>query len=96
MGSIKNICFFSLIIVRFSYAQTPAIDSLIRLSNSVIADTAKVKLYGDICWELMAVNISKSLYYAEKQSALAKQINNNPLIAQAESDLGNVLNRKRD
>ncbi len=96
MRTIKNICFFYLLSIQINYAQTPAIDSLIRLSNTVMADTTKVKLYGDICWELMAVNISKSLYYAEKQLALAKQIHNNPLIAQAESDLGNVLNRKSD
>jgi serine phosphatase RsbU (regulator of sigma subunit) len=96
MRIIKNICFFYLLSIHIGYAQTPTIDSLIRLSNTVIEDTAKVKLYGDVCWELMAVNISKSLYYAEKQLALAKQIHNNPLTAQAESDLGNVLNRKSD
>jgi serine phosphatase RsbU (regulator of sigma subunit) len=96
MSLIKKICLFYLTIIRFSYAQTPTIDSLIRLSNTINTDTTRVKLYGDISWELMAVNISKALYYAEKQLALAKQIHNTPLIAQAESDLGNVLNRKSD
>jgi len=96
MSIVKNISFFYLLSIQLCYAQTPSIDSLIRLSNKATVDTTKIKLYGDICWELMSVNISKSLYYAEKQLALAKQIHNTPLTAQAESDLGNVLNRKSD
>jgi serine phosphatase RsbU (regulator of sigma subunit) len=78
------------------YSQTPLVDSLIRLVNKTTVDTLKVKLYGDICWELMSVDMSKSELYAEKQLSLATEINNDVLIAQAESDIGNVLNRKGD
>lgn len=80
----------------FCNTQTRSIDSLIRLSTTQLPDTQKIKLYGDISWELMSVNAIKALYYAEKQLQLATKINNSPLIAQAESDLGNVYNRKSD
>lgn len=77
-------------------AQTKFIDSLINLSKQASADTVKIKLYGDISWELMAVDITQSLAYAEKELNLALKTGNSSLIAQAQSDIGNVFNRKSD
>ncbi len=96
MKIFRFLIFFLVITSLFSFSQTRTIDSLIRLSKNVSADTEKIKLYGDICWELMGVSTPKSLYYAEKQLALSKQINIDRFIAQAESDLGNIFNRKTD
>ena len=84
------------LLVNSSYSQTPLIDSLIKVVNSSHIDSVKVKLYGDIAWELMSVDISQAELYAEKQLALAQEINNDAFVAQAESDLGNILNRKGD
>ena len=75
-------------------SQTRQIDSLIKLESVLVQDTQKVKLYGDICWELMSIDVAKSLIYAQKQLALAKKINQDQIVAQAESDLANVYNRK--
>jgi serine phosphatase RsbU (regulator of sigma subunit)/Tfp pilus assembly protein PilF len=77
-------------------SQTRLIDSLITVVNSTKVDTQKVKLYGDIAWELLSINISRSEDYAKKQLDLALRIKNNGFIAQAESDMGNILNRKGD
>ena len=90
------IFFISFFLTALGFAQTQVIDSLIKLSDNTTVDSVKVKLYGDISWELMAVDITKALEYAEKQLVLATEIRNEGLIAQAESDLGNVLNRKSD
>lgn len=77
----------------FTFSQSN-IDSLIRVAEATKVDSQKVKLYGDISWELLSVDIVKSQLYGEKQLNLAIKIKNEPLIAQAESDIGNILNRK--
>lgn len=75
-------------------SQQSNVDSLIRLlSSNKLHDTIKLKLYGDIAWESMSNNINQSLDYATKALDLAKQLNRESDIAQAESDLGSVLNR---
>ena len=40
---------------------------VINLINSTKVDSQKVKLYGDIAWELLPVDITKSQYYVEKE-----------------------------
>lgn len=92
----KGIFFLFFLIANSCSSQTHVIDSLISLANATQIDSQKVKLYGDIAWDLMAVDISKSELYAEKQLALAQEINKDAFVAQAESDLGNILNRKGD
>jgi signal transduction histidine kinase len=78
----------------FGVSQVSLVDSLIRLSKTDIHDTVKTKLYGDISWELMANDINMSLSYAQKELALAMKTKRNEDIAQAESDIGNIYNRK--
>lgn len=78
------------------YSQTPIIDSLLKVMNATETDSIKVMLYGDISWEFMSVDISKSQFFAEKELSLATKINNESMIAQAESDIGNIYNRKGD
>lgn len=80
-----------------SWSQQNIIDSLIKLSDtSNLHDTAKIKLYGDISWELMSSNINQSLKYAQLELALSVKHNRKADIAQAQSDIGNVYNRKAD
>lgn len=92
----KGLLTFYLLLVVFGVYSQTNIDSLIKLANRATVDTARIKLYGDISWELMAVDINKSLLFAEKQLALSKEVGKDWLIAQAESDMGNVLNRKTE
>lgn len=77
-------------------AQNKVADSLIVKLNSTIIDSQKVKLLGDISWELLSSDINLSLMYAEKELELAAKINSLKDIAQAESDIGNIYNRKAD
>lgn len=75
-------------------SQTKA-DSLVSIVNTrSIADTLKIKLYGDIVWESMSSNIALSVEYANKALNLSKKLNRKADIAQAESDIGSVYNRQ--
>jgi signal transduction histidine kinase len=70
-------------------------DSLIKLLNKTnLHDTLKIKLLGDISWELMASDIHLAEYYAEKELELAQLTKRKADIAQAESDLGSIFNRR--
>lgn len=70
------------------------VDSLINyVSTQKLADSVKIKLYGDISWELMGIDINQSLTYAQKELELSIKNMRTADIAQSESDLGNVLNR---
>lgn len=85
---------FSLVFPTFFVAQTN-IDSLIKVAeNKATHDSVKIKLFGDISWELMASDIDKSLEYANKELELATKTNRKSDIAQAQSDIGNIYNRK--
>jgi tetratricopeptide (TPR) repeat protein len=57
-------------------------------------DTVKIELYGDISWELMASDMDKALLYANKELELSTKTNRQAVIAQSESDIGNIYNRK--
>lgn len=57
-------------------------------------DTVKIELYGDISWELMASDIDKALLYVNKELELSTKTNRKAVIAQSESDIGNIYNRK--
>lgn len=96
MKKFSSYLFFSVLLFNSTIAlsQQSNVDSLIRqLSTNALHDTIKLKLYGDIAWELMSNNINQSHEYATKALDLAKQLNRKADIAQAESDLGSVLNR---
>ncbi len=96
MKKFSSYLFFSVLLFNSTIAssQQSNVDSLIRqLSTTKLHDTIKLKLYGDIAWELMSNNINQSHDYATKALDLAKQLNRKADIAQAESDLGSVLNR---
>ncbi len=77
-------------------SQNKIADSLLLVLNQTTVDSQKVKLYGDISWELLSSDINKSLNFAEKELELATKINSEKDIAQAESDVGNIFNRKAD
>lgn len=77
------------------FSQTPLIDSLIKESvKTTTHDTTKIKLYGDIAWEYLGNDIVKSLEFANKELQLAQKMNRNADVAQAESDIGSIYNRK--
>lgn len=89
--------FFISLISKSNFSQTSLVDSLINLTKkTTTSDILKIKYYGDISWELMASDIDQSLLYAEKELELATKLNSKKDIAQAESDIGNVYNRKAD
>lgn len=85
---------FSLVFPFFFVGQTN-VDSLIKIAeNKGTHDSVKIKLYGDISWELMASDIDKALKFANKELELATKTNRKADIAQSESDIGNIYNRK--
>jgi two-component system NarL family sensor kinase len=95
---MKKLLFLGLFLVNLGRLSSQVnTDSLIRVAeNTSTPDTAKIKLYGDISWELILSDIDKSLKYAEKELKLAKQTGREADEAQAESDVGNIYNRKSD
>lgn len=77
------------------FAQTTFIDSLVKECNkATIHDTVKIKYFGDIAWEYMGNDMNKSLEFANKELSLATKIKRESDIAQAESDIGSIYNRK--
>jgi len=74
--------------------QAQVVDSLERLlQNPQLADSTRIKLYGDISWELIGSDIQKSLDYARRELNLAVKTERKADEAQAESDIGNIYNR---
>jgi signal transduction histidine kinase len=96
MRTAKTIILFLLFTGLFTSlkAQQPLADSLIKyVSTQKLADSVRIKTYGDISWELMGVDINRSLDYARKELELSKSTKRVADQAQSESDLGNVYNR---
>ncbi|MES2566930.1 MAG: tetratricopeptide repeat protein [Bacteroidota bacterium] len=86
---------FSLFISSALISQNNLIDSLIKESKKVsIHDSIKIKLFGDISWEYMSSDLTKSLEFANKELNLATISKREADIAQAESDIGSIYNRK--
>ena len=78
-----------------TFAQTSFIDSLIKETNKTsIHDSLKIKLYGDIAWEFMGSDMNKALEFANKELELATKTKREADIAQSESDIGSIYNRK--
>jgi signal transduction histidine kinase len=78
-----------------TFAQTSFIDSLIKETNKTsIHDSVKIKLYGDIAWEFMGSDMNKALEFANKELELATKKKQEANIAQSESDIGSIYNRK--
>lgn len=78
----------------FAQQNPPSVDSLIKVANTNLADSVKIKLYGDISWEVMGSNINLALEYATKELELSLKTNRKADIAQSYSDIGNIYNRK--
>ncbi|MDP2388614.1 MAG: sensor histidine kinase [Bacteroidota bacterium] len=86
---------FLILLPAISSSQNTFVDSLIKaVQKQGIHDTVKIKLYGDISWELIGSDITKALDYANKELELATKTKRKADIAQAESDIGNIYNRK--
>ncbi|MBK6984906.1 MAG: sensor histidine kinase [Bacteroidetes bacterium] len=78
-----------------TFAQTSLIDSLIKETNKAsIHDSVKIKLYGDIAWEFIGSDMNKALEFANKELELATKTKREADIAQSESDIGSIYNRK--
>jgi signal transduction histidine kinase len=85
---------FSLLFYFDLQAQSAVSDSLIKyVSHNKVPDSTKIKIYGDISWELMASDIRSSLQYAKKELELSQKLGRSADEAQSESDIGNVYNR---
>ena len=93
---MKNILILIVILRSFTlFSQNSLTDSLIKETNkSTIHDSVKIKLYGDIAWEYMGSDMNKSLEFANKELSLATKTKREADIAQAESDIGSIYNRK--
>lgn len=77
------------------FGQSPVIDSLIKeTSKSSIHDSVKIKLFGDIAWEYLGSDMNKALEYANKELNLSIKTKREADIAQSESDIGSIYNRK--
>jgi two-component system, NarL family, sensor kinase len=86
---------FFFLVLGSSAQNGKVVDSLVKIVNNPgTADSTRIKLYGDISWELLNVDMNKALDYAKKELALAMETNRQQDIAQAESDLGNIFNRR--
>ncbi len=96
MKSVKLSYILLVVFINVMSAQNKLTDSLISVLNKTVVDSQKVKLYGDISWEFMSSDINQSLLYAEKELELAVKINSEKDVAQAESDIGSIYNRKGD
>ena len=84
-----------ILINTISISQNSIIDSLIKESTKKnVHDSIKIKLFGDIAWEYMGSNMDKALEFANKELVLANQSKREADIAQAESDIGSIYNRK--
>ena len=78
-----------------TFSQTSLIDSLIKETNKTsIHDSVKIKLYGDIAWEFIGSDMNKALEFANKELELATKTKREADIAQSESDIGSIYNRK--
>lgn len=93
---MKNILIYIIIIKNFSLcSQNSVTDSLIKEANkNSIHDSVKIKLYGDIAWEYMGSDMNKALEFANKELELATKTKREADIAQSESDIGSIYNRK--
>ena len=93
---MKNILIYIIILKSFSlFSQNLVTDSLIKeVNKNSIHDSVKIKLYGDIAWEYMGSDMNKSLEFANKELSLATKTKREADIAQAESDIGSIYNRK--
>jgi two-component system NarL family sensor kinase len=93
---MKNILIYIIIFKSFSlFSQNSVTDSLIKETNKTsIHDSVKIKLYGDIAWEFMGSDMNKALEFANKELELATKTKREADIAQSESDIGSIYNRK--
>ncbi len=77
------------------FSQLSKVDSLIKLTKTAkLHDTTKLKLYGDISWELLVVDLNEAFNYAGMELKLAKQLNRKADIAQAESDIAAIYSHR--
>ena len=77
------------------FSQNAIIDSLVKeTTKSSIHDSIKIKLFGDIAWEYMGSDMNKSLEFANKELNLSIKLKREADIAQSESDIGSIYNRK--
>lgn len=77
------------------FGQNAIIDSLVKeTTKSSIHDSIKIKLLGDIAWEYMGSDMNKSLEFANKELNLSIKLKREADIAQSESDIGSIYNRK--
>ncbi len=93
---MKKIIISIIILKGFTlFSQNSITDSLIKeVNKNTIHDTLKIKLFGDIAWEYMGSDMNKSLEFANKELSLATKTKREADIAQAESDIGSIYNRK--
>lgn len=93
---MKNILIYIIILKSFSLcSQNSVTDSLIKEANkNSIHDSVKIKLYGDIAWDYIGSDMNKALEFANKELALATKTKREADIAQSESDIGSIYNRK--
>jgi two-component system NarL family sensor kinase len=93
--NMKNILILLFCAPIMLQSQSNFIDSLIKESTkSSIHDTIKIKLFGDIAWEYMGSDMDKALEFAKKELQYATKAKRDADIAQAESDIGSIYNRK--
>ena len=95
MKKIFLVIIISTIGINTLFGQNSVIDSLTKeIAKNTIHDSMKIKIFGDLAWEYMGSNMDKSLEFANKELNLSIKTKRNGDIAQAESDIGSIYNRK--
>jgi tetratricopeptide (TPR) repeat protein len=89
---------FGFVVLGFSFLLSQpsgVIDSLTKIINQPSTpDSTKIKLYGDISWNLIGTDINRSLEFAKKELELSIRTGRKADIAQSYSDLGSIYNRR--
>lgn len=92
--SKMRLLLFLLIPGYFLYSQSSETISVLKreISKST-PDSNRIKIFGDLCWEYLPIQLDSSLKYGLLELKLSQQLNRKADEAQSLSDLGSVYNR---
>lgn len=80
--------FIIFLITFYANAQKKEIDSLVKLIQTPISDSTKIKALGDLCWYYSGISTDSSFYYGNLALELSKKTTNLNGEAQAYNDFG--------
>ena len=78
----------------FTTAQNPSIDSLQTILKHKVADTVRINVLNELCWELGGIDPEKAIEFGEQALELANECNFKKGIAKSYSNIGVVYDNK--